>query len=167
MGRLRHVRYSKPYAGIADSVPVARRDLEMAAQRAGLNEELTESALLCLSEVAANAVRHAIKDRPRPRFIVTVKLVGQRRRYLRLEVHDPDQAAVPTFPPKDLAPEMLLDMDTDSPSGRGLAIVAALSDRAGVVAERGAHGKSVWCEFRLDDGAAEAAPDVNPPESAA
>ncbi|MGW9069231.1 ATP-binding protein [Streptomyces yangpuensis] len=161
MGRQRHVRYARPYAGTVESVPAARQDLEKAADRAGLDTDLTDSALLCLTELTANAVRHAIGDLPRPRFVVTVKLVGRRRRYLRLEVHDPDRESDPDFPPKELAPDILLGMDTDSSTGRGLALVAALSDRAGVLKESGGHGKTVWCEFRLEPGGAPDAPPVS------
>ncbi|MFD7835682.1 ATP-binding protein [Streptomyces sp. NPDC059761] len=161
MGRLRLVRYARPYAGTADSVPTARQDLETAAGKAGLDADLIDSALLCLTELTANAVRHAIGDLPRPRFTVVVRLVGQRRRYLRLEVHDPDHESEPAFPSKEHAPEILLDMDPDRSTGRGLALVAALSERAGVLREDGGYGKTVWCEFLLEPVGASDAPTVS------
>ncbi|MFD8656509.1 ATP-binding protein [Streptomyces mirabilis] len=142
LGALRHLCYRQPYPGLVDSVPAAREHFAKAAARGGLDSSVTEIALLCLSELATNAVVHA-----RRRFIVTVSVRGMRQRSVRVEVHDTHEGA-PAFPrSRDLALDYLAWLDGET-SGRGLAMVAVMADRGGV--EWGPNGKAVWFELRLD-----------------
>ncbi|GAB3120492.1 hypothetical protein GCM10027160_36700 [Streptomyces calidiresistens] len=94
-----------------------------------LPAELTEDAVLLVSELVGNAVRHAGADGFGLRF-------RRRRGWLRVEVRDPSRALpclLPTHP---------LD-----PSGRGLTLVETLSDRWGV--DLLPHGKCTWFEMRV------------------
>lgn len=142
LGALRHLCYRQPYPGMADSVPAAREHFAKAAARSGLDSAMTETALLCLSELTTNAVTHAMR-----RFMVVVSVRGMRQRSVRLEVHD-SHGARPVFPDKDIALDVLQRMGSEETHGRGLAMVAAMADRTGV--ELGPNGKEVWFELRLD-----------------
>jgi anti-sigma regulatory factor (Ser/Thr protein kinase) len=86
------------------------------------------------SELATNALLHA-----RTRFTLTLTLDGDT---LRLTMAD----GSPTHP------RMRRFDSTESTTGRGLRIVAQLTQAWGVEA-RG-EGKEVWCEFRLQSGGA-------------
>ena len=111
-----------------EAVPQARSFLREVLPPA-VSEEAAADLALALSELAANAVRHAGTP-----FEVVIETDGK----VRVEVED----QVPTAPvPKDAAP-----MDT---SGRGLALVEKLCDRWGVHIEQDA--KCVWCERDLTD----------------
>ncbi|WP_308294195.1 ATP-binding protein [Streptomyces sp. ST2-7A] len=91
--------------------------------------ELTDDAVLLVSELVGNAVRHAGADGFGLRF-------RRRRGWVRVEVRDPSRALpcrLPTHP---------LD-----PTGRGLTLVETLSDRWG--ADLLPQGKSVWFEMRV------------------
>ncbi|MEU6706503.1 ATP-binding protein [Streptomyces wuyuanensis] len=92
----------------------------------------SDDAVLCLSELATNAVRHAARGG----FAVEVSLDEGR---LRIEVHDTG-AGEPHVgqPSRD---------DTD---GRGLLIVSSLADGWGVTPHAPC-GKTVWTEFKTDE----------------
>lgn len=142
LGALRHLSYRQPYPGVADSVPAAREHFAKAAVRSGLDSAITETALLCLSELTTNAVTHAMR-----RFMVVASVRGMRQRSVRLEVHDTHDAR-PVIPDKDNALDVLAGLGPEETGGRGLAMVAAMADRTGV--ELGPNGKSIWFELRLD-----------------
>ncbi|HEY9372551.1 SpoIIE family protein phosphatase, partial [Streptomyces sp.] len=110
-----------------DAAPGRARRLARRALARWDLEELTDSVELLVSEVVTNAVRYA--ERP-----VTLRLL--RTDVLRCEVGD-DSPHLPTQRPA---------RDTDE-SGRGLAVVDALSSRWGVVPLYG--GKAVWFEIDL------------------
>ncbi|MEU5308245.1 ATP-binding protein [Streptomyces sp. NPDC021562] len=78
--------------------------------------ELTESAQLCLSELVSNVITHVGPGTP---TTLAVSVSGTR---LRIEVHDPDTRALPRQ----------VDSVGDAEAGRGMALVAALSERWGV-----------------------------------
>jgi anti-sigma regulatory factor (Ser/Thr protein kinase) len=109
-----------------DAVPQARAFLLEALPRT-ISEEAAGDLALVLSELAANAVKHAGTP-----FEVVVDTDGT----ARVEVED--QSPTPPVP-RDAAP-----MDT---SGRGLALVGQLCDRWGVHVTQDA--KCVWCERDL------------------
>ncbi|MFD7879864.1 ATP-binding protein [Streptomyces sp. NPDC059766] len=110
------------------SVPAARRFAYEALDGWGLvGTEVGDDALLCVSELATNALMHGVP--PGRHFLVFLRCDG---RVLRVEVHDSGPGV----------PRIVDDRDE---GGRGLLLVAALSDRWGV-AEREL-GKVVWCEF--------------------
>lgn len=158
LGRLLHMQYRDFYPLRAESVAHARQDFRAAAHRAALYDSVAESAELCLSELASNAVRHAKDKRDRRWFHVSCHVGGTRRHhYLRIGVHDIDGAHIPTIPPVSLDP--LAAFDEEAESGRGLFLVAQLSDEIGVEHGEGCNGKTVWCRWRLSPRAA-------PPRSA-
>ncbi|MFD5627167.1 ATP-binding protein [Streptomyces sp. NPDC127072] len=99
-------------------------------------EELTDSAVLLLSELVTNSVRHA---RVSPgREIETVFEVTEER--LRVEVSDASNK-IP----------VIRHIDDDEEEGRGLALVASLATRWGTAARmvNGQYsvGKTVWFEM--------------------
>lgn len=88
----------------------------------------TEDAVLMISELVTNAVRHA-----HTRLSIMVSIANQT---LRVEVHDDD----PTLP-------VASDPDQHATSGRGLRIIDGLADHWGITPNTG--GKVVWFELRL------------------
>ncbi|SOD59205.1 Anti-sigma regulatory factor (Ser/Thr protein kinase) [Streptomyces zhaozhouensis] len=95
-----------------------------------LPEELTENAVLLVSELVGNAVQHA----GAAEFGLRIK---RRRGWVRVEVRDPSRALPALLPVRDM--EVI--------SGRGLFLVDTLADRWGV--DLLAHGKSTWFEMRV------------------
>ncbi|MBT2395812.1 ATP-binding protein [Streptomyces sp. ISL-100] len=68
---------------------------------------------------------------------VTLRVSGTHdRSRLRVEVTDPDPRALPVH----------LRAAEDAESGRGMALLAALTLRWGI--QQGADSKTVWCELR-------------------
>jgi two-component sensor histidine kinase len=113
----------------ARSVAAARRLL-----RSTLDAHATSSAddaVLMISELVTNAVRHA-----RTRLHVSVSIAD---RTLRVEVSDDD----PTLP---VAPAL----EHHATSGRGLRIVDNLADRWGATPTDA--GKTVWFELQIRAG---------------
>ena len=94
--------------------------------------ELRDDALLILSELVTNSVRHAGLA-PHERITVACERWED---MVRLEVHDPG----PGIPRRSVGPR-----DPGRPGGRGLDLVEQLSARWG--AERGV-GSRVWAEIR-------------------
>ncbi|MFJ5310009.1 ATP-binding protein [Streptomyces sp. NPDC088350] len=119
------------------SVPAARRFAHAFLAEWGLaGAERSGDVLLCVSELATNALVHGV---PAGRqFRVFLRYDGQ---VLRVEVHD-SGGGVPRV---DAHPE-----DTDE-GGRGLLLVSALADKWGV-GEREL-GKVVWADFGCEGGA--------------
>ncbi len=94
----------------------------------GFGEAWTDDVLLCVSELATNAVLHGVPPGRGYRVRLWLGEQGQ----LRVEVHDSGDGE-----PGEREP--------DGESGRGLLIVKALADLWGV--GEGEPGKVVWCEF--------------------
>ncbi|MGP4044151.1 ATP-binding protein [Streptomyces sp. 2A115] len=84
---------------------------------------------LCVTELVGNVVRHVGEGTP---VRVRVARAGGR---IRVEVADPDPRALP----------VLLRATAEDESGRGLALLDAVTLRWGV--EQGVAGKTVWCEL--------------------
>ncbi|MGW7088816.1 ATP-binding protein [Streptomyces sp. NPDC054871] len=84
---------------------------------------------LCVSELLSNVIRHLGEGTP-----VTVRLTGAPGR-IRVAVTDPDPCAWP----------LLRQAGSDAETGRGLALLDAVSLRWGV--EQGPDSKTVWCEL--------------------
>ncbi|MGK5531342.1 ATP-binding protein [Streptomyces sp. URMC 129] len=95
-----------------------------------LPHELTENAVLLVSELVGNAVQHAGAH-------VFGLRIRRRRGWIRIEVRDPSRA-LPCQLPVHAMPVT---------SGRGLFLVDTLSDRWGV--DLLPHGKSTWFEMRV------------------
>lgn len=91
--------------------------------------------LLCVSELATNALRHGVP--PGRGFRIHLYL-DPTDGLLRVEVHDSGEGEV-RLGDEGAAP--------DAEGGRGLLLVAALADKWGV-GERNP-GKVVWCEFEV------------------
>jgi anti-sigma regulatory factor (Ser/Thr protein kinase) len=108
------------------SVAAARRFLRSVLD--GHQAASTDDAVLMISELVTNAVRHA-----HTLLRVMVVVADQT---LRVEVSDDD----PTLP---VAP----DPEHHATSGRGLRIIDGLADRWGITPKAG--GKVVWFELHL------------------
>ncbi|MFI1966905.1 ATP-binding protein [Streptomyces pathocidini] len=126
----RSVAQRFPRAG--DAVPEARSFLGSALEEWEIADR-AEDAVLCLSELAANAVRHGAHDD----FLVGVSLGGG---CLRVEVHDAGTGVPRVGEPSE-----------DDTDGRGLLIVESLADGWGVTPHDSC-GKTVWTEFKTIGG---------------
>ncbi|MFH8573832.1 ATP-binding protein [Streptomyces sp. NPDC017993] len=113
------------------SVPLAREFVRAVLAGWGVGES-AEAVLLCVSELATNAVRHGVPPGRGFRLWLRREADGT----LRVEVHDSG----------DGCPRVLTAGPGDE-GGRGLLLVEALADKWGV-GERDP-GKIVWCEFAL------------------
>lgn len=108
------------------SVPAARAFALWALEDWGIRG-CADDVLLCVSELATNALLHGV---PAGRGFRVYLRYGDD--VLRIEVHDSG----------DGWPRL---REPDGESGRGLLLVEALADKWGVL-ERGP-GKIAWCEF--------------------
>ncbi|MFF3621347.1 ATP-binding protein [Streptomyces sp. NPDC002467] len=93
-----------------------------------------DDVLLCVSELATNALLHGVPSGRGYRL--------RMRRFegaVRVEVHDSGGGR-----------PRIEDRDTGAEGGRGLLLVAAVADRWGVGVR--VPGKVVWCEFATDTG---------------
>ncbi|PBC85221.1 MULTISPECIES: ATP-binding protein [unclassified Streptomyces] len=100
-------------------------------------DHLADDVLLCVSELATNALLHGVPPGRGYRLCLSLDESG----LLRVEVHD-SGAGEPRLP-------VSLPCDGgegECESGRGLLLVSALADAWGI-GER-VPGKIVWCEFR-------------------
>ncbi|MFE1312144.1 ATP-binding protein [Streptomyces sp. NPDC058755] len=119
------------YGRARRSVPAARRFTEWSLRYWGLAEwDRFADLSLCVSELATNALVHGAP--PGRGFLLRLRYDGL---VVRAEVHD-SGSGVPRI------------ADDPDEGGRGLLLVAALSDKWGV-AER-SPGKLVWCEWYRD-----------------
>jgi anti-sigma regulatory factor (Ser/Thr protein kinase) len=106
----------------------ARRAMARAADLWLLDRELTETALLLVSELATNAIRHGT-----PPVRLSLRLDKDR---LRVEVTD----SSPALP-------HLAHPNPDQTSGRGLQIVQQLATKWGSIASSRRIGKTVWFDL--------------------
>ncbi|WP_173318060.1 ATP-binding protein [Streptomyces fulvorobeus] len=97
----------------------------------GLSPLIAEHAVLLVSELVGNAVRHTGAR------IFGLRMV-RRRGWIRVEVRDPSRGLPCLMPVRE--------MDV---SGRGLFLVDKLSDRWGV--DLLPRGKTTWFEMRISD----------------
>ncbi|WP_327326204.1 ATP-binding protein [Streptomyces sp. NBC_01210] len=96
-----------------------------------LSAQTAEHAVLLVSELVGNAVRHTGAR------VFGLRML-RRRGWIRIEVHDPSRG-LPCLMP-------VQEMDT---SGRGLFLVDKLADRWGV--DLLPRGKTTWFEMRVSD----------------
>ena len=95
--------------------------------------DLVDAAELLVTELVTNAVVHA-----RSRARVLIVTAGDRGR-VRIEVHD-----------DAFEPPRMGGFDLEATSGRGLALVDAMSDRWGVEPMGSTRpGKRIWFELRV------------------
>ncbi|GAA3375914.1 ATP-binding protein [Streptomyces sannanensis] len=115
-----------------ESAAVARRLTHCVVLRQwALPPQTTENAVLLVSELVGNAVRHTGAR-------VFGLRMTRRRTTIRIEVRDPSRGLPCLMPVHEL--------DT---SGRGLFLVDKLSDRWGVDLQP--RGKTTWFEMRVAD----------------
>lgn len=103
----------------------------MVLRQWGLSPQTAEYAVLLVSELVGNAVRHTGARAFGLRML-------RRRGWLRIEVRDPSRG-LPC-----LMPVQAMDI-----SGRGLFLVDKISDRWGV--DLLPRGKTTWFEMRVAD----------------
>ncbi|MEU5519038.1 ATP-binding protein [Streptomyces griseoaurantiacus] len=115
------------------SVGRARTLLREQARMWKLPDDVTETAVLLLSELMTNAYRHAKVPPGREIRARCVESDGR----LRLTVTDAS----------DVLP-VVRETGPEDESGRGLPLVAALADAWGAEPRPCGIGKTVWCELR-------------------
>ena len=106
----------------------ARRATQRAAELWRLDREVTETALLLVSELVTNAIRHGA-----PPVRLSLRLDADR---LRVEVTDGSPA-----------PPRLSRAGPDQTGGRGLQIVQQLAHKWGSQVSKTRLGKTVWFEL--------------------
>ncbi|MET9519355.1 ATP-binding protein [Streptomyces sp. NPDC002994] len=117
-----------PFLAEAEELGGLRRVLALHLRLWGLSE-LTDVAQLCVTELVTNVLTHVGPGTP---TTLAVSMAGTR---LRMEVRDPDARTLPT----------LLEATDGDESGRGMAIIDAITDRWGVILR--ADSKVTWCEL--------------------
>ena len=122
-----HPGYSETLPGLEESAETARR-LVRTALAAWHMEELTDTAILLVSELVANAVKHTNSR------VIRVVVTRPGERFVRIGVVDKAR----------LLPELAKPSDDLLTSGRGLLLVDALAERWGTDLYR--WGKQVWAE---------------------
>ncbi len=121
-----------PLPSRPESAATARRLAQVVVLRHwGLSPKMTEDAVLLVSELVGNAVRHTGAR------IFGLRML-RRRGWIRVEVRDPSRGLPCLMPVHEL------DI-----SGRGLFLVDKLSDRWGV--DLLPRGKTTWFEMRVAD----------------
>jgi anti-sigma regulatory factor (Ser/Thr protein kinase) len=125
---------SEVFVPVTAAAPAARRFVRSTLTAWGL-QRLIEDATLATSEIASNAVKHAVSP-----FRLRIS-----RDHAVLRVTVEDVAPVPPVP------RTATDEDF---GGRGLAIVERVANRWGCDAL--SNGKAVWAEFHVDPLAARA-----------
>ena len=128
------------FVGSTPDVPAARRFVNDTLRRWSVDEALTWSAALAVTELATNAVVHAVGM-----FGVTLRIVDDA---VRVEVLDSS--------PRRPRPRHYSDVAT---TGRGLALVASLAEQWGAIPT--AEGKSVWCLLRPAESTSDDEPDLD------
>ncbi|MFB8246891.1 ATP-binding protein [Streptomyces sp. NPDC055952] len=119
-----------PLPSLPESAAIARRLTQVVVLRQwGLTPRTTEDAVLLVSELVGNAVRHTGAR------VFGLRL-HRRRGWIRVEVRDPSRGLPCLMPVQEL------DL-----SGRGLFLVDKLADRWGV--DLLPRGKTTWFEMRV------------------
>lgn len=119
-------QYGKIYESLPTSVRQVRHDVSLALYTWGL-DELVDDTQQIVSELMANAIGHTDSNKIR----TTITKINERT--VRLEVTD-----------RSTREPLLLPADSSDESGRGIALVAALSSEWGWTFISG--GKTVWAE---------------------
>ncbi|WP_447037685.1 ATP-binding protein [Streptomyces sp. DSM 118878] len=112
----------------SEEVAMLRRRVRLHLDRWGL-AEVADEVQLCVSELVANVITHVGEQTP------TALRLTKSDTHVRIEVRDPDARALPTL----LAPT------DEAESGRGMALLDAVTDRWGVTLC--GDSKVTWCEL--------------------
>ncbi|WP_171113999.1 MULTISPECIES: ATP-binding protein [Streptomyces] len=123
-----HPGYSETLPGQEESAQVARK-LVRTALAAWHLEDLTDTAILLVSELVANAVKHTNGR------AIRVVVSRPSERFVRIGVVDKAR----------MMPEMTKPGDELLTSGRGLLLIDSLAERWGTDMYR--WGKQVWAEL--------------------
>jgi anti-sigma regulatory factor (Ser/Thr protein kinase) len=128
-------------ADTANAVPLARLHITDVVSRWGVHPSRTETLRLLASELAGNAVRHPNDEKQlgsdaerhvAQTFEVTLEMVAD---VVRLSVWD-----------RDPRPPVVKHVGVEATAGRGVFIVAAISQRWGWYPAHESPGKVVWAE---------------------
>ncbi|MFC9249169.1 ATP-binding protein [Streptomyces sp. NPDC057136] len=117
-----------PFLAEAEELAGLRRVMRLHLELWGL-PGVVHSAQLCVTELAANVIRHVGPGTP------TCLAVAMSGSNLRIEMSDPDTRALP----------ILVEAANMADEGRGLALVDGIAERWGVIL-RGDF-KVTWCEL--------------------
>ncbi|WP_159767834.1 ATP-binding protein [Streptomyces sp. HM190] len=123
--------WNVPFVAEPEGVASLRRIMRLHLGLWGLHEVI-DAAQLCVSELVSNVINHVGVGTP------TTLAVSMNGTCLRIEVHDPDPRSMPTLIEAS-------DLETESESGRGMALIGAVADRWGV--QPHADHKVTWCEL--------------------
>ena len=123
-----HPGYSETLPGLEESAESARK-LVRTALAAWHLEDLTDTAILLVSELVTNAVKHTSSR------AIRVVITRPSERFVRIGVVDKAR----------VLPELAKPGDDLLTSGRGLLLVDALAERWGADLYR--WGKQVWAEL--------------------
>ena len=123
-----HPGYSETFPASEESAEAARKFVKTALAAWHL-EELTDSGILLVTELVANAIKHTNTR--------NIRVVASRpsERFVRIGVVDKARAL----------PQMVKPGEDLLTSGRGLLLIDALADRWGTDVYR--WGKQVWAEL--------------------
>ncbi|AGP57425.1 ATP-binding protein [Streptomyces rapamycinicus] len=129
-----HPTYTQSLPCAEESVGIARLSVAATLRAWGL-EDLVDDARLIASELATNAIRHATRHIPDP----------EQRGCFRLKVERPSDhlVRISTFDRSRSVPRVVQSTET-AESGRGMAVVEAISSRWGI--DPKPWGKGVWAE---------------------
>ncbi|MCX5395576.1 ATP-binding protein [Streptomyces sp. NBC_00102] len=132
-------------ADTPNAVGLARLHTTNVLSRWGVPAEIVETVKLIVSELTTNAVRHP-KEAGDEVSIYSSEFDVQTFE-LALEI-DRDAVRVSVWD-HDARPPVLTEPGVEATSGRGILIVAAVSNRWGHHLARGLPGKVVWAEVSL------------------
>lgn len=128
----------RTFPGLPGQVSVARRWLAQMID----GFAAVDDVLLACSELATNAIMHSHSGQPGGMFTVRLAI---RQDIVRVEVLDQGGA----WPGRQEAPGYGDELTEDaSQCGRGLTIVAAITDAWGIVGDH--EGRTTWCEIRSE-----------------
>jgi anti-sigma regulatory factor (Ser/Thr protein kinase) len=119
------------------SAAIARRNVADALQRAGVGSDQAFDAALIASELVGNAVRHG-RPLPSGEILLEWQVSGESYYIAVTDGGNPPSVAAQTAAGQDV-------------SGRGLMIVAALSQEWGVL--HNGTSTTVWAQVRLSEAA--------------
>jgi len=133
-----------------ESVGEARKILGEELRRLAVAQPVADDAVLVLSELVSNALRHA---RPLEGGTIRVAWWTLDDRVLRIEVTDGGASGAKTAGMAEAPdPESLEEVDESAVDGRGLGIVGALAEEWGVASESSGDPsapKTVWAAIRI------------------
>jgi anti-sigma regulatory factor (Ser/Thr protein kinase) len=126
--------WSRSFPGLAEHLTEVRQFTQMVLGDA----PGADLVLMVVSELAGNAIVHTASGEPGGQFVVHLAAFADR---WQVRVDDQGSATEPRVV-VDLIDE---DEGGDSESGRGLAMVAAIAQKWGVLGDR--YGRAVWAEI--------------------